>query len=209
MRKRKERVYWVKDDESHPIPNSQLHQPPITPYSHFPFLRFSLSNTFHIHSHFSRKTQIPTQLTKKKKNIKHAFPFLSLFFSPNTPKPPLPLFVSEDNPNSLAGKKKFRVFFSGKRMVTPENNTNWLFDYGLMDDIPVPDANFSVPNPAFTWPVQALNGSSSVRYLLSSSLPLSILGFCPIFFDWGSVSCYQFRALFVFGFSWFVLEFVV
>ena len=137
------------------------------------------------------------------------FPFLSLFFSPNTPKPPLPLFVSEDNPNSLAGKKKFRVFFSGKRMVTPENNTNWLFDYGLMDDIPVPDANFSVPNPAFTWPVQALNGSSSVRYLLSSSLPLSILGFCPIFFDWGSVSCYQFRALFVFGFSWFVLEFVV
>lgn len=62
-------------------------------------------------------------------------------------------------------------------MVTPENNTNWLFDYGLMDDIPVPDANFSVPNPGFTWPVQALNGSSSVRYLLSSSLPLSILGF--------------------------------
>ncbi|KAK7846154.1 transcription factor ILR3 [Quercus suber] len=55
-------------------------------------------------------------------------------------------------------------------MVTPENNTNWLFDYGLMDDIPVPDANFSVPNPGFTWPVQALNGSSSVSVEIDGSL---------------------------------------
>ena len=91
LRKRKERVYWVKDDESHPIPNSQLHQPPITPYSHFPFLRFSLSNTFHIHSHFSRKTQIPTQLTKKKKKTLNTHFLFSLSFSLQTR--PNPLFL--------------------------------------------------------------------------------------------------------------------
>ncbi|XP_061341785.1 transcription factor ILR3-like [Gastrolobium bilobum] len=36
-------------------------------------------------------------------------------------------------------------------MVSPEN-TNWLFDYALIDDIPVPDATFTtVPPSAFTW----------------------------------------------------------
>ncbi|KAL8127247.1 transcription factor ILR3 [Apium graveolens] len=41
-------------------------------------------------------------------------------------------------------------------MVSPEN-TNWL--YGLLDDIAVPDANFSV-TPPFNWPTQTLNDSS-------------------------------------------------
>ncbi|KAF5730591.1 transcription factor ILR3-like [Tripterygium wilfordii] len=36
-------------------------------------------------------------------------------------------------------------------MVSPEN-TNWLSDFGFMDDIPV---------PGFNWPVKALNGSSN------------------------------------------------
>ncbi|KAJ8747503.1 hypothetical protein K2173_009240 [Erythroxylum novogranatense] len=45
-------------------------------------------------------------------------------------------------------------------MVSPEN-TNWLIEYGLIDDIPVPDPNFSVPVSNFSWSVQPLNGSSS------------------------------------------------
>ncbi|OAY28568.1 transcription factor ILR3 [Manihot esculenta] len=46
-------------------------------------------------------------------------------------------------------------------MVSPEN-TNWLMEYGLIDDIPVPDANFSVPVTGFSWPVQNTNGPSNV-----------------------------------------------
>ncbi|KDP39043.1 hypothetical protein JCGZ_00800 [Jatropha curcas] len=44
-------------------------------------------------------------------------------------------------------------------MVSPEN-MNWLADYGLIDETPVLDANFSVPVSGFSWPVQTLNGSS-------------------------------------------------
>ncbi|KAG8386195.1 hypothetical protein BUALT_Bualt03G0123700 [Buddleja alternifolia] len=52
-------------------------------------------------------------------------------------------------------------------MVSPEN-TNWLYDYGF-EDIPVPDANFSAPNPGFSWPVQALNGSVNVSVEVDGS----------------------------------------
>ncbi|KAK6946840.1 Myc-type, basic helix-loop-helix (bHLH) domain [Dillenia turbinata] len=38
-------------------------------------------------------------------------------------------------------------------MVSPET-TNWLYDYGLIDEIPVPDSNFSAPNALITWPLQ-------------------------------------------------------
>ncbi|XP_068311040.1 transcription factor ILR3-like [Pyrus communis] len=47
-------------------------------------------------------------------------------------------------------------------MVSPEN-TNWLFDYGLIDDTPVLDGNF-------TWPVQPIAGSASVSVELDGSL---------------------------------------
>lgn len=46
-------------------------------------------------------------------------------------------------------------------MVSPEN-TNWLMEYGLIDETPVLDTNFSVPVSGFSWPVQTLNGSSNV-----------------------------------------------
>nr|WAP81811.1 bHLH transcription factor [Rosa hybrid cultivar] len=50
-------------------------------------------------------------------------------------------------------------------MVSPEN-TNWLYDYGLMDD-----ANFPVSSSAFNWPVQPnIPGSSSVSAELDGSL---------------------------------------
>lgn len=46
-------------------------------------------------------------------------------------------------------------------MVSPEN-TNWLLDYPLMDDITVPDGNFSVSASGFTWTVQPpINGPSN------------------------------------------------
>ncbi|XP_057457131.1 transcription factor ILR3-like [Lotus japonicus] len=47
-------------------------------------------------------------------------------------------------------------------MVSREN-TNWLFDYGLIDDIPAPEVTFTVPPSGFTWPSsQPLNSSSNV-----------------------------------------------
>ncbi|KAE9458183.1 hypothetical protein C3L33_09915, partial [Rhododendron williamsianum] len=51
-------------------------------------------------------------------------------------------------------------------MVSPEN-TSWLFDYGLMEDIAVPASGFS-------WPVQPLDGSSKwgMDILLLISCPL-------------------------------------
>ncbi|XP_059662538.1 transcription factor ILR3-like isoform X2 [Cornus florida] len=57
-------------------------------------------------------------------------------------------------------------------MGSPEN-TNWLFDYGLIEDISVPDGNFSAPTSGFSWPVQALNGSSNVRTRSESCAPSS------------------------------------
>jgi FtsZ-binding cell division protein ZapB len=41
-------------------------------------------------------------------------------------------------------------------MVSPES-TNWLFDYGLIDD----DRNFANPAAAFTWPVPPLSNTSA------------------------------------------------
>ncbi|KAK9075664.1 hypothetical protein SSX86_003990 [Deinandra increscens subsp. villosa] len=46
-------------------------------------------------------------------------------------------------------------------MVSPEN-TNWIYEYGLIEDIPVPDANFSAPASRFSLQFQpTFNGSSS------------------------------------------------
>uniref|UniRef100_I1LSN7 BHLH domain-containing protein n=1 Tax=Glycine max TaxID=3847 RepID=I1LSN7_SOYBN len=54
-------------------------------------------------------------------------------------------------------------------MVSREN-TNWLFDYGLIDDIPVPDATFGVNSSAFTWPPNALDAPSNVGVDIDGSL---------------------------------------
>lgn len=54
-------------------------------------------------------------------------------------------------------------------MVSREN-TNWLFDYGLIDDIPVPDPTFTLPSTAFTWSTQPLNASSNVGVEIDGSL---------------------------------------
>ncbi|KAK9062632.1 hypothetical protein SSX86_019820 [Deinandra increscens subsp. villosa] len=46
-------------------------------------------------------------------------------------------------------------------MVSPEN-TNWIYGYGLIEDIPVPDANFSAPASGFRLQFQpTFDGSSS------------------------------------------------
>ncbi|XP_047342655.1 transcription factor ILR3 [Impatiens glandulifera] len=46
-------------------------------------------------------------------------------------------------------------------MVCPEQ-TNWFFDYELIDDMSVPDRNFSAQASGFTWSTQDLNGSAAV-----------------------------------------------
>jgi len=43
-------------------------------------------------------------------------------------------------------------------MVSPEN-TNWLFDYGLIEDVPRP--NFPSPPSAFNWPLNASSNLSA------------------------------------------------
>ncbi|KAL0311062.1 UNVERIFIED_CONTAM: Transcription factor ILR3 [Sesamum angustifolium] len=53
-------------------------------------------------------------------------------------------------------------------MVSPEN-TNWLYDYGF-EDIAVHDGNFAAHNSGFSWPMQALNGSSNASVEIDGSL---------------------------------------
>ncbi|KAL6999394.1 Transcription factor ilr3 [Sarracenia purpurea var. burkii] len=50
-------------------------------------------------------------------------------------------------------------------MVSPDN-TNWLFDYGLMESIDVPDGNLA--GSGISWSVQPLNGSSNVGVEIDS-----------------------------------------
>ncbi|KAI4320766.1 hypothetical protein MLD38_034211 [Melastoma candidum] len=48
-------------------------------------------------------------------------------------------------------------------MVSPEN-TNWLFECGLIDDLSIPIAGgFQVNGPGFSWPVQAPNTNVSAE----------------------------------------------
>uniref|UniRef100_A0A2P2K4Y8 DNA binding protein n=1 Tax=Rhizophora mucronata TaxID=61149 RepID=A0A2P2K4Y8_RHIMU len=54
-------------------------------------------------------------------------------------------------------------------MLSSEN-ANWLMEYGLLEDVPVTDPNFSVPVTGFSWPVQALNGSSNHSTEIDGSL---------------------------------------
>ncbi|CAN1243110.1 Transcription factor ILR3 [Linum perenne] len=53
---------------------------------------------------------------------------------------------------------------SGPTMVSPEN-TNWLMEYGLIDDVSIPDPNFSVPVNGFSWPAHTLNAPSNAGFL--------------------------------------------
>ncbi|KAK2380985.1 transcription factor ILR3 [Trifolium repens] len=54
-------------------------------------------------------------------------------------------------------------------MVSREN-PNWFFDYGLIDEISVPDPTFAVPSEAFTWPSQPFNVTSNVSAEIDGSL---------------------------------------
>jgi hypothetical protein len=130
----------VNDDESQP------HQPPISLH---PFPK-----------HLDL-TKIPFS---REKNI--TFFFLSFSLSPNALNCSL-LFLPCLFPgiNRIpAGKLQFSGEPNSPTMVSPEN-TNWLYDYGVIDDIPVPEGNFSAPNAVgFSWSVQGVNGSSNVRY---------------------------------------------
>ncbi|XP_022937036.1 transcription factor ILR3-like isoform X1 [Cucurbita moschata] len=54
-------------------------------------------------------------------------------------------------------------------MVSAEN-PNWLFDYSLIDDTPVPNANFPVTSSSFSWAVQPFNGFPDAGVEIDGSL---------------------------------------
>ncbi|XP_028095352.1 transcription factor ILR3-like isoform X2 [Camellia sinensis] len=49
--------------------------------------------------------------------------------------------------------------------IDPSENSDWFFDYGLIEDVStVPAGHFTEPPPpCIVWPSQALNGSSNAR----------------------------------------------
>ncbi|KAK3024949.1 hypothetical protein RJ639_042756 [Escallonia herrerae] len=48
-------------------------------------------------------------------------------------------------------------------MIPPEENgSNWLFDYGMLDDIPVPGGDLPSLGPGFTWPSDGFTGSTAL-----------------------------------------------
>lgn len=55
-------------------------------------------------------------------------------------------------------------------MISPENNSNWVFDYGLLDDIPVPGGDLPPLEPGFQWPTNAFPGSTDPRFFSFSDL---------------------------------------
>ncbi|XP_010247015.1 PREDICTED: transcription factor ILR3-like [Nelumbo nucifera] len=53
-------------------------------------------------------------------------------------------------------------------MGSPENS-NWLYEYGLMDDITVPGGDYTAPATGFQWNSQPLNGSTNVNVEIDCS----------------------------------------
>uniref|UniRef100_A0A5B6ZUJ0 Putative transcription factor ILR3-like n=1 Tax=Davidia involucrata TaxID=16924 RepID=A0A5B6ZUJ0_DAVIN len=53
-------------------------------------------------------------------------------------------------------------------MVSPEENSNWLFDYGVIEDIPLPGGDLSSLEP-FNWPSNAFTGSTNLSVELDDS----------------------------------------
>lgn len=47
--------------------------------------------------------------------------------------------------------------------IASSENSNWLYDYGLMEDIGVPGGEFPVAATGFIWPQQPLNASPNAR----------------------------------------------
>ena len=55
-----------------------------------------------------------------------------------------------------------------------QENPNLFFDCALIEDLHVPDDNFSAPNFAFNWPLQqTLNAPPNVGYVLNCSFSSS------------------------------------
>ncbi|KAG5516595.1 hypothetical protein RHGRI_037349 [Rhododendron griersonianum] len=55
-------------------------------------------------------------------------------------------------------------------MVNPEENSNWLVDYGVIENIPVPGGDLPSLEPGFDWCPNALAGSTGLRFLELSSI---------------------------------------
>lgn len=80
-------------------------------------------------------------------------------FAPRSPKLLIP--KSRSTPKNLGLGLELGFW----EMASPENS-NWGFDYPLMDNIPVPDGDFGVPGNGFFWTAQGINCDPSVRYVV-------------------------------------------
>lgn len=49
--------------------------------------------------------------------------------------------------------------------MASSETSNWLFDYGIMEDIAPPGGEFSGPATGFGWPSQPINGSANARWV--------------------------------------------
>lgn len=54
--------------------------------------------------------------------------------------------------------------------MSPENNSNWLFDCGLLDDVPVPGADLPSPESGFQWPTTGFSDSAALSAEFADSL---------------------------------------
>ncbi|KAL7219006.1 hypothetical protein ACSBR2_012137 [Camellia fascicularis] len=64
------------------------------------------------------------------------------------------------------------LFFPNSMEIDPSENSDWFFDYGLIEDVStVPAGHFTEPPPppCFVWPSQVLNGSSNASVEINCS----------------------------------------
>lgn len=49
---------------------------------------------------------------------------------------------------------------------TEENNSSWMFDYELLDSVPVPGCDLPSLQTHFQWPANAFPDTTGLRFLL-------------------------------------------
>lgn len=140
-------------------------------HSHFVVTKISIFSSSLVTSHHSltQAQGIRSPFLRKRKTIKTQKNTLFVFLK--TPKRgatnsfnhhSLPHQNNNNHLKNTKKKKKNKLTSLAAGKMVPPENTNWLFDYALMDDIPVPDGSFAVSASAFTWP--SPHPSSNVGY---------------------------------------------
>ncbi|KAA8519952.1 hypothetical protein F0562_014138 [Nyssa sinensis] len=96
------------------------------------------------------------------------FPFSFSYFPKNSP---YLFYISLSNGQTtvassisgpiIAGRLRNPAIKSGE-MVSPEENSNWLFDYAVIEDSPLPGGDLPTLEPGFNWPSDAFPGSAGL-----------------------------------------------